>query len=86
MYKFYICRAPYSARQFDHRHAAQQKILSEQQKQIHEQQRLIKEMQYLQRQQMLQQQLVQDQLSDRSETKKSKYGFKYSCRLGIFHE
>lgn len=46
---------------YEHRHAAQQRMLETQQKQLQEQQRLIEEMQYLQRQQLLQQQLAQQQ-------------------------
>ena len=46
---------------YEHRHAAQQKMLDLQQKQIQEQQRLIEEMQYLQKQQILHQQLAHQQ-------------------------
>ena len=52
---------PFAVNNFEHRHAAQQKILEMQQKQIQEQQKLIEELQYLQRQQMLQQQLLQQE-------------------------
>ena len=54
-------KQPFSVNNFEHRHAAQQKILEAQQKQIKEQQRLIEELQYLQKQQMLQQQLLQQE-------------------------
>ena len=54
-------KSAYSVNNFEHRHAAQQKILEMQQKQIKEQQKLIEELQYLQKQQMLQQQLLQQE-------------------------
>lgn len=47
---------------YEHRHQAQQKILEMQQNQLKEQQRLIQDLQYLQRQQILHQQLTQQQL------------------------
>ena len=52
---------PFVVNNFEHRHAAQQRILAMQQKQIQEQQRLIEELQYLQKQQMLQQKLLSQQ-------------------------
>lgn len=52
-------KTPFVTNNFEHRHTAQQKLLDAQQRQLKEQQRLIEEMQYLQRQQLLQQQLMQ---------------------------
>lgn len=54
-------KGPYVVNNFEHRHAAQQRILEMQQKQITEQQKLIEELQYLQKQQMLQQKLLQQE-------------------------
>lgn len=54
-------KAPFLVNNFEHRHAAQQRILEMQQKQIKEQQRLIEELQYLQKQQLLQQELLRQE-------------------------
>ncbi len=55
-------RAPYMPNQFENRQKNQQKILENQQKQIKEQQRMIEELTYLQKQQLLQQQLTTNQI------------------------
>jgi hypothetical protein len=47
---------------FEHRHKEQQNVLKVQQKQIKEQQKLIEDLQYMQRQQLLQQQLQTQQV------------------------
>ena len=54
-------KAPFVVDNYANRHLAQQKILEQQQKQIKEQQKLIEELTYLQKQQMLQQQVLQTQ-------------------------
>ena len=58
-------KTPFTVNNFEHRHAAQQKILEMQQKQIKEQHKLIEELQYLQKQQLLQQQLLQQEQGKR---------------------
>ena len=55
-------KPPFVVNNMEHRHNAQQKILEQQQKQIQEQQKLIEELTYLQKQQLMQQQITTEAL------------------------
>ena len=55
-------KTPFLVNNFENRHNAQQAILENQQKQLKEQQRIIEELQYLQKQQLLQQQVTTQHL------------------------
>ena len=55
-------KTPFVVNNLEHRHAAQQQMLEVQQKQIKEQQRLIEDLQYLQKQQLLQQQVTMQEM------------------------